>query len=262
MDILKTLQENITAERPIALCTIVNTKGAVPRHAGSKMLVFPDGRIVGTVGGGEIENRVLEEALTSLRDGRTRFLNYEMIDIEKGDPGICGGTVTIFVEPFLRPATVVVIGAGHVGKAVIHLASWLGFRVVVSDDREDLCNATSAPGADQYLPVSMCEIPKQIAIDSQTYFVLVTRGVDVDVAGLPAILETDAAYIGLIGSKKRWQHTHEKLLQNGIPEDKIMRIKTPIGLSIHAETPNEIAVSIMAEIIAQRNEGKRHTRKE
>jgi xanthine dehydrogenase accessory factor len=260
MEILTILNQAVDAGRPAALCTVVNTRGAVPRHAGSKMIVFGDGQTEGTVGGGEIENLIVEEALASLKDGKTRFLNYDMIDIET-DPGVCGGTVSLFVEPYLQDPTVVVVGAGHVGQAVVHLASWLGFRVVVSDDRAHLCMPEAAPGGDEYLPVPMQALPEEMEIDTQTYLVLVTRGVDVDAAGIPALLETQAAYIGLIGSKRRWDHTREKLVEAGLTEAEIGRIKTPIGLEIDAETPQEIAVSIMAEIIALRNEGRRHYRK-
>jgi xanthine dehydrogenase accessory factor len=260
MEILEYLNQAVGAGKPVVLCTVVNTRGAVPRHAGSKMLVFKDGHTEGTVGGGEIENLVIQEALKSIQDGKTRFLNYDMIDVET-DPGVCGGTVTLYVEPYLREATVVVVGAGHVGRAVIHLAKWLGFRVVVSDDREDLCRPENAPGGDLYLTTPMQDLPAEMEIDSRTYLVLVTRGVDIDAAGIPSLLKTAALYIGLIGSKRRWAHTREKLIEAGLTEEDIARIKTPIGLEIGAETPEEIAVSIMAEIIAFQNEGKRHTRK-
>lgn len=169
--------------------------------------------------------------------------------------------MTIFVEPFLNAPTVVVIGAGHVGRAVVHLASWLGYRVVLSDDREELCTPESVPGADEYLPISIEQVPDRVRIGPQTFFVLVTRGVEVDLRGLPPLLDTVAPYIGLIGSKRRWAHCQEKLLEADIPQEKIDRVKSPIGLNIKAETPDEIAVSIMAEITAIRNEGKRHFRK-
>lgn len=261
MAILDLLRKAVAEGKPVALCTIVNTRGAVPRHAGTKMIVFGDGRTEGTVGGGEVENLVQKEALAAVKDGKTRFLKYDLIDVEKGDPGLCGGSLSIFIEPYLHPATVVVVGAGHVGKAVAHLAGWLGFRVVISDDRFDLCTPEKTPGGDIYLPLAMGKIPEEFTVDSQTYFVLVTRGVDVDVAGLPSLLKTDAPYIGLIGSKRRWSHTREKLQEIGISEEEISRIKSPIGMDINAETPEEIAVSIMAEIINQRNESKRHLRK-
>jgi len=258
MSILKLLNDAIEAGEPVVLCTVVNTKGSVPRHEGSKMLVYNDGKFEGSIGGGEVESRVLAEALLSFRDGKTRFLTYDLIDPKKGDAGLCGGVLTVFVEPFLELPTVIVVGAGHVGKPIVHLAKWLGFRVVVSDDREVLCTPDEIPGADLYLPVSMSKIPEEITLNSRTYLVLVTRGSDVDVEGLPALLQTDVPYIGLIGSKRRWAHTQEKLLENGISKEDINRVKSPIGIFIHAETPNEIAVSIMAEIIDHYNQMKKH----
>lgn len=261
MEILKALQEADAEGRPAALCTIVNTRGAVPRHAGTKMVVFGDGSFLGTVGGGEVENLVLKEALSAIEDGKSRFLSYDLIDVEKGDPGVCGGSLSVFVEPYVHPSTVIIIGAGHVGRAVAYLAGWLGFRVIISDDRKALCTPEKTPGGDIYLPLAMNELAGEIDINPNTYLVLVTRGVDVDVAGLPSLLETEAAYIGLIGSKRRWNHTREKLQEIGITEEQISRIKSPIGLDINAETPEEIAVSIMAEIINHRNKNKRHLRK-
>jgi len=236
----------------------VNTQGSVPRNAGAKMLVYSDGRFEGTVGGGEVENRVYNEAMTSFRDGKTRFLTYDMVDPQKGDAGVCGGVVTIFVEPFLELPTIIVVGAGHVGQAIVHLAKWLGFRVVVSDDRAELCNPEETPGADLYLPIPMSQIPEQVRLGARTFLVLVTRGTDVDVEGLPRLLKTDVPYIGLIGSKRRWTHTQEKLIEKGVSKESIERIKSPIGLFIHAETPNEIAVSVLAEIIDQYNQMKKH----
>lgn len=261
MEMIERLNQSIRSGRPVVLCTVVETKGAVPRHSGTKMLVFSDGHIEGTVGGGKVEELVREEAKTALRDGRTRLLDYNLIDTERGDPGLCGGTVRVYLEPYLQPATVVVVGAGHVGRAVVRLASWLGYRVVVSDDREDLCTPEASPGADLYLPVPLERLPEAMEIGPQTYLVLVTRGVEVDVAGLPALLTTNAPYIGLIGSKKRWAHCREKLKEAGVEDTQIARITSPIGLDIHAETPDEIAVSIMAEIIAFRNKDSNPSRK-
>ncbi len=114
-----------------AVCTIIETNGSVPRHEGSKMLVYPDGSFIGTVGGGEVENRVIQEALQSLKDGKIRNLRYNMVDPKQGDPGVCGGTLEVYVEPILPKPTLVVIGGGHVGRAVVHLAKWLGFTVAV-----------------------------------------------------------------------------------------------------------------------------------
>ncbi len=235
--------------RAAALCTIIRSSGSLPRHMGSRMLVYPDGTITGTVGGGELENRVIKEAVNSIGDRRSRRLEYNMSDPERGDPGVCGGQVEVYVEPLLPKPTLVVIGAGHVGKAVASLAHWLGYRVVINDDRPDFCSPETIPDADLYLPVKIQELPKKMEITPWTYLVLTTRGVDVDVEGLPVLLESKAAYIGVIGSKRRWTLAREELLKQGISPEKLDRVRSPIGLELNAETPEEIAVSILAEII-------------
>jgi xanthine dehydrogenase accessory factor len=237
-----------------ALCTIIRTRGSTPRHATSKMLVYPDGHILGTVGGGGLEQQVIAASLEALRDGQPRLLEFNMVDPSRGDVGVCGGTVEVFVEPILPKPLLVVIGAGHVGKAVAHLAHWLGFRVVVNDDRSEFCTPEAIPDADEYYPCPMADLPGQLAITPWTYLVLTTRGVDVDVQGLPALLDTPAAYLGVIGSKRRWAEARKQLLEAGMAGEKLARVHTPIGLDIHAETPEEIAVSILGEIIALRNE--------
>ncbi len=232
-----------------ALCTIIRSQGSTPRHVTSKMLVYPDGHIIGTVGGGEVENRVIKEALEAMRDQSPRLLAYNMANPERGDPGVCGGQLEIYVEPLIPKPVLVVVGVGHVGKAVAHLAKWLGFVVVVTDDRPEFCNPQAVPDADQFYPLPLEQLPSQMDITPWTYLVLTTRGVDVDIRGLPPILTSQAAYIGVIGSKRRWATTSKKLIEQGIAAESLKRVRSPIGLEIHAETPEEIAVSIMAEII-------------
>jgi xanthine dehydrogenase accessory factor len=238
-----------------ALCTVISSEGSTPRHVGSKMLVYPDGRFIGTVGGGDLEHRVLDEAWIAMTDGESRLLSYRMADPSRGDPGVCGGTVEVFVEPILPPAMVVVIGAGHVGKAVVHLAKWLGFRVAVSDDRPEFCNPEAVPGADAYYPVPMAQLPEQLKINKRTYIVITSRGANVDIQGLPGLLDTNPAYIGVIGSRRRWLTTVKALRQKGIPQEKLESVHSPMGLELNAETPEEIAVSIMAEILMLKAKG-------
>lgn len=238
-----------------ALCTVVKSEGSTPRHVGSKMLVYPDGKFIGTVGGGELESRVLQVGLESLTNGIAQYLSYTMADPSRGDPGVCGGTVEVFVEPILPPATVVVIGAGHVGKAVVHLAKWLGFRVAVSDDRPEFCNPESVPGGDGYYPVPMAQLPEQLHITNRTYIVITSRGSGVDVQGLPNLLESEAAYIGVIGSRRRWLTTAKALKEQGVSDEKLARVHSPMGLELNAETPEEIAVSILAEVLMLKDRG-------
>lgn len=232
-----------------ALCTIVESRGSTPRHAGSKMLVYPDRRLLGSVGGGQLEDFIIREALAAMRDGKPRLVKFNLADPAIGDPGVCGGQVEIFVEPIVTKPAVIIVGAGHVGKAVAHLAKWLGFRVAISDDRAELCSPEVVPDADEYYPGPLADLPRNLRIDSNTYLILVTRSVDIDVPGLPALLETPAAYIGVIGSRRRWETTRKQLVAAGISEDRLDRVRSPMGLEIAAETPEEIAVSIMAEII-------------
>jgi xanthine dehydrogenase accessory factor len=238
-----------------ALCLIIRSSGSTPRHTGSKMLVYADGSFVGTVGGGELENRVIAEARQAILDGRSRLLEYNMTDPQRGDPGICGGQVEVFVEPIQPKPTLVVIGVGHVGKAVAHLAHWLGFRVVVNDDRPQFCTPEAVPDADEYFPLPMADFPKHFEITPWTYLVLTTRGMNVDVEGLPALLDTPAAYIGVIGSKRRWATARKQMISRGVSEEALGRVRSPIGLELNAETPEEIAVSILAEILMLRGGG-------
>jgi xanthine dehydrogenase accessory factor len=245
-----------------ALCTVIRSEGSTPRHVGSKMLVYPDGRFIGTVGGGDLEHRVLDEAGLAMADGQARRLSYTMADPARGDPGVCGGQVEVFVEPILPPPTVVVIGAGHVGRAVVHLAKWLGFRVVVSDDRPEFCTPEATPGADEYHPVEMGKLMHSLSVTKRTYIVITSRGSAVDAAGLPRLLDSDAAYIGVIGSKRRWSVTARALREQGVAEAKLQRVRSPMGLELQAETPEEIAVSIMAEVLMLRDQGSGRPMKE
>jgi xanthine dehydrogenase accessory factor len=253
--IYQALAELEKKDESAALCTVVSSQGSTPRHVGSKMLVYPDGKFIGTVGGGDLEHRVLDEAWIAIAEGKARLLKYNMVDPSRGDPGVCGGTVEVFVEPILPAPMIVVVGAGHVGKAVVHLAKWLGFRVAVSDDRPEFCNPESVPGADAYYPVEMGKLPEHLKVTRQTYIVITSRGSNVDAAGLPNLLETNAAYIGVIGSKRRWATTARALKEKGVAEEKIAKVHSPMGLELQAETPEEIAVSIMAEILIVRNKG-------
>jgi xanthine dehydrogenase accessory factor len=251
--IYQALTEIEAKHESAALCTVVKSEGSTPRHVGSKMLVYPDGKFIGTVGGGELENRVMAEARLALADGQPRHLHYNMSDPSRGDVGVCGGQVEVFVEPILPAPMVLVIGAGHVGKAVAHLAKWLGFRVAVSDDRAEFCTPEVVPEADAYYPVPMDKITEHVNVTRQTFLVLTTRGSSVDAAGMGPLLETEAGYIGVIGSKRRWTETVKLLKEQGVSAERIARVHSPIGLELQAETPEEIAVSILAEIMMVRN---------
>ncbi|GMR09784.1 MAG: XdhC/CoxI family protein [Anaerolineae bacterium] len=239
----------------MAVATVVHTTGSVPRHEGTRMLIHPDGMIEGTVGGGQLEGRVIEAALAALEDGVPKNLHYEFRDIEQGDAGVCGGEMEVFVEAVRPSPTVVVIGGGHVGSSVAHLAHWLGFRVIVSDDRPEFATPEAVPGADEYIQAPLAELPDRITITPETYLMLTTRGVPIDVDGLPPLLDSEAGYIGVIGSKRRWDTCAQHLAERGVSQEKIARVVSPMGLELNAETPEEIAISMLAEIIMLRRGG-------
>jgi xanthine dehydrogenase accessory factor len=251
-DVYQALVELKESGRAAALCTVIRTTGSVPRREGAKMLVYPDGRTVNTVGGGELEARVIGRALEVIEGRQSAVIIIPLVDPERGDAGVCGGEMEVFVEPILPEPTVLVVGCGHVGKEVASLAKWLGFRVAVTDDRVEFCNPEWIPDADRYLPGLIPEALDGFQITKQTYIAAVTRGVKADTAALPHLLRSEAPYVGVIGSRRRWTVAVEELRELGVPEELIGRAHAPIGLDIGAETPREIALSILAEILAQR----------
>lgn len=246
-DIVRGLATAIDRGESVALATVIRTDRSVPRHAGSKMLVFADGRTTGSVGGGEMEARVRAAAADALADGRPRHLAYTLVDPGTGDPGVCGGEVELYVEPYVASTDVLIVGAGHVGHAVADLANWMGHRPLVWDDRTELLAefdpAVRAAG-------TLDEALATATITRRTAVVVVTRNVAVDLEILPSLLATDAGYIGVMGSRRRWDTTRSELLERGVAADLVDRITSPIGIEIDAETPEEIAISIMAQVIA------------
>ena len=213
------------------------------------MLVYGDGTTSGTIGGGQVEALIRADALVALDDGATRLKQYTLEDPERGDPGICGGTMTISLEPYMPPHSVFVIGCGHVGRAVVDLAHWLGYRTVATDDRAELVTDESMPNAEVRLAGTVEEALAAEPVHENTSIVVVTRSHDMDVEIVPLLLETPARYIGVMGSTRRWTATRERLLESGVSADEIDRVHVPIGINIGAETVEEIAVSIMSEVI-------------
>lgn len=242
--------------KPAALATVVRTRGASPRNPGAKMLVYPDGTIVGSIGGGEMELRVIASAQEVLRDGQPRYLDMTLSNEQRGDPLICGGEMELFVEPLLTTPTLLLVGAGHIGAAVAELAHFLGFRVVVLDDRAEFLTPQNFPHADERITGDIVSKIREVDISPQTFIVLVTRAHTLDAALLGALVDRPAAYIGMLGSRRRVMTVLQTLKGQGAREEALQRVHAPIGIEINAETPQEIAVSIMAEVIkAKRTQG-------
>ena len=243
--LVQALQNNI----PAAIATVVKTLGSSPRAVGAKMLVYADGTIVGSVGGGEMERQVIEQARAAIQEGQPRYLDYNLSTPERGDPMVCGGEMEIFVEPLVTTPTLVIAGAGHVGAACAELGKFLGFRVVVLDDRPEFLAREKFPTADELRPGDVVGELRRLEITAQTFVVLVTRAHTLDADLLRAVIHSPAAYIGMLGSKRRVLTVFDILRQEGISEAQLQRVHAPVGVEINAETPQEIAVSILAQII-------------
>lgn len=248
--VLAELSEAVNGGQRVVLATIVATEGSVPRHAGTKMVVRADGSTVGTVGGGKVEDSIRRDALELLERNEPDLRRYALQHPERGDPGICGGTMTVYLEPYVTPQTVLVIGAGHVGRAVVELAHWLGYRTVVVDERAEMVTEEAIPLADVRFAGSVADALAAHPVTGTTSVVVVTRSHELDAQITPLLLATPARYIGVMGSKRRWEATRQALGAAGAPGGMLERIHQPIGLEIGAETVEEIAVSIMAQVIA------------
>jgi xanthine dehydrogenase accessory factor len=233
-----------------ALAMVIEARGSTPRGVSTKMLVYADGRTLGTVGGGDVEARVIEDAKDAIAAGEARELDYRPVDEERGASDICGAGMRIFVEPLVPRPHVLVIGAGHVGQAVAELADYLGYRIAVLDERPELVTAERFPWAGTLLAGDLAEEVQDFGLDADTYVVMVTPHHSLDEKVLEVLADCPFAYVGLIGSQRRTMHTFERAREAGVPEDVLTQVHSPIGLDIGAETPREIAVSIMAEIIA------------
>ena len=247
--VLRELAAALESGRTAALATVVQTRRSVPRRAGTKMLVLDDGRTVGTVGGGAMEAAVIAEALEAIRSGKSNLLEYDLLNPAEGDPGICGGEVKIYLEPYMPPHTVYVIGCGHVGRRVVDLAHWLGYRTIAVDDRQDLITEEALPNADVRFHGSVEAALAAHPMTADSSVVVVTRSTDLDAAALPHLVDSPARYVGVMGSHTRWRATSERLIAAGLSAESLGRVHSPIGIEVGAETLEEIAVSIMSEII-------------
>lgn len=235
--------------RPAALATVIQTEGSVPRAPGSKMLIRSDGSSVGTVGGGYMESLVIQAARAALAGEPAQIVRYNLAELGDERSGQNEGVVTVFIEPLAVPPTMIVIGCGHVGCAVAELAKWVGFRVIAVDDRPGYATAEQLPGMDGYVETALDTWLDQVPITPQTCVVALTRSSALDEKFLPALLATDTPYIGIIGSRRRWEWAFQQLAQQGVSPADLARVHSPVGLDLHAETPREIALSILAEIV-------------
>ena len=250
-DVFAAVADALDRGEPAALVTIVATTGSTPQRVGAKMLVFGDGRLVGTIGGGCYENDAFGKAREAIISRRPQLVHYELDDDFAQETGlICGGQMSVYIEPIEPAPELYVIGAGHVGFHLAGLAHEVGFRVHVVDDREKFANRERFPHAAEVVTEDIPSWLGQAALPAHAYVVVVTRGHTNDLDAIRALAPRDLRYLGLIGSRAKVARIYEQLQSEGLPASLLGQIHAPIGLDIGAVTPQEIAVSILAELIA------------
>ncbi|MBM3770674.1 MAG: xanthine dehydrogenase [Acidimicrobiia bacterium] len=250
-EVFAAVAEALERGEPAALVTIVSTVGSTPQRIGAKMLVFGDGRTVGTIGGGCYENDAFWKAREAIGHRQPQMVRYELSDDFAQETGlICGGQMEVYIEPIEPSPALYVIGAGHVGYQLAHMAQTVGFKVHVIDDREKFASRERFPDAEEVVAQDIPTWLGQASIPAHAYVVVVTRGHTNDLDALRALAPRDFRYLGLIGSRAKVARIYDALRDEGMPADRLTRVHAPIGLDIGAVTPQEIAVSILAELIA------------
>ena len=250
-DIYREIVRLAEAGEDAAVATVIMASGSTPREEGAKMLIYSDGHTLGTVGGGNIEKTVTQEALEVIRSGQPKKLEYKLNP--KGELGmICGGDTEVFIEPVTAAPRLYIFGAGHIGVPLSKMAAMTDFKVVVVDDRAEYTTKERFPDAAE-LVVSDFKISfDRVNIKPGSYIVIVTHGHKGDEIVLEGALRTPAKYIGMIGSRAKNQAVYGHLLAKGFTQAELDKVHAPIGLHIHAQTPEEIAVAILGEMIEDR----------
>jgi xanthine dehydrogenase accessory factor len=253
MDIYEQIVQLRREGRRGAIATITNVRGSIPSFRTAKMLVRDDGSIAGTIGGGCVEAEVWQAAREVMEQAKPRTLVFNLNENPKYDTGlVCGGTLEIFVEPILPPALLYIFGAGHVAYSLYQVAQIAGFDITVVDDRESYANRERFPTAREVIADDFSHACERLQISDSAYLVIVTRGHRDDMRVLRWAVNTPARYVGMIGSKRKVITIYNELEKEGMPRAKFESVHAPVGLEIGAITPEEIAVSIVAEMVAIR----------
>jgi xanthine dehydrogenase accessory factor len=256
-DFYEKILEIKSAGRKAAVATIVGTKGSTPREVGAKMLIHEDGKILGTIGGGCMEAEVWQEAMKVIAEDKPKTIHFDLTARAAEESGmICGGVMDIYIEPIVPTPRVFIFGGGHISLFVSKMSTMVGFQVVVIDDRPQFANQERFPEAEEVIAEEFPFVLPKLQVNRSTYLVIVTRGHAYDQEVLEWALGKEVKYIGMIGSRKKIQTVYNNLKEKGFTPDQLQRVHAPIGLDIGALTPEEIAVSIVAEMIKVHRERK------
>ena len=251
IDIAREQLRAFEAGKPFATVTIVDTRGTTSRSY-SKMLVFADGTALGTVGGSGKEKAAISDAVECIRTGKPALRTYGD-EIRAADGKAGGGEFTMFIEPSPARPRLVVAGGGHVGGAVLRLARFLGYETWLIDDRDEDFLSDKISLASRFIPVKDYEADlRALEIPDDSFVVLCTYSHPTDAAALAAMLEKECRYLGMLGSRKKIAGIFAGLEKRGYTPEQMARVRTPIGLDLGGETPEEVALSILSEIQAVR----------
>ncbi len=253
MDVLAALAEAMARGEAAALVTIVAAHGSTPQRVGAKLLVFADGRTVGTIGGGCYEHDAFWKAREALKTHRPQLVHYQLTDDLAEESGlICGGRMDVFIEPIEPAPRLYLLGAGHVGYELGQMATGVGFRLHVADDREKFANRERFPSADEIVVEDLATWAAGADLPPASYVIVLTRGHRQDYDVLRALAGRRFRYVGLIGSRAKVARLTVALVEAGVSSDWLQGLHAPIGFDIGAVSPSEIAVAILAELIAVR----------
>jgi xanthine dehydrogenase accessory factor len=255
MDVFEELIALRNSGQKSALATIVQVRGSIPSFQAAKLLVREDGSMVGTIGGGCVEAEVWNAAREVIETGKARHMSFSLGQDAAYDNGlICGGQLDVFVECINPQPAVIIFGGGHISKSLAKVLDLAGFRVTVADDREAYANKERFPEAAEVHSAEYEEIYPKLNVNESTFIVIVTRGHRDDMRILKWAVTTRAKYISMIGSKRKVISVVHELEKEGLPREAFDRVYAPMGLEIGAESPEEIAISVGAEMIAMRRD--------
>ncbi len=247
-NLIKMLSEAIDSGRGAAFVTVISVAGSTPREAGARMLVYSDGSIEGTVGGGSVEALVIKKAVECIVKGDGGRFSFGLKP--GGNTGmICMGDMEVFIDVYKNPFKVLILGGGHVGVKIAEACRMAGYPYLVADDRKEFANPERFPGALAIINEQPHRAVSSAGVDKDTYAVIVTRGHSLDKECLEALMPTKAAYIGMIGSAGKVMEIFRQLEKKKLFPLKDPRVHSPIGLNLGGKAPGEIAVSVLAEII-------------
>jgi len=250
-DVLETALGWMSKGETVCIATIVSKEGSGPREVGAKMAIASGGDVAGSIGGGAVEKKVLERAGEVLAGGGPVLVEFDLSGRARDLDALCGGKIGVFIEPVGRAKPLFVIGAGHVGRAVARLASTTGFAVTVVDDRQEYIDALADARGIRTLLAGPEDALGGVAIDATSSVVICTRGHSLDKEWLARMIDLGPGYLGMLGSKKKAASIFTALRSDGVARATLEQVHTPVGIEIGAVTPEEIAVSIVAELVRE-----------